>query len=136
MKNNSKHNNSLELIDINKLYDGLNEKMITINSNDFDEIVNNAIFKPSVKSDHDKKTINIINSNPQLEEALEPWSNGGKDIIVEVNGNLFNQQDYEIIQKLNDIIKDSGEIGEFELGNLKIKINSLKEYQSDLICVS
>ena len=59
MKNNSKHNNSLELIDINKLYDGLNEKMITINSNDFDEIVNNAIFKPSVKSDHDKKTINI-----------------------------------------------------------------------------
>ena len=59
MKNNSKHNNTLELIDINKLYDGLNEKMITINSNDFDEIVNNAIFKPSVKSDHDKKTINI-----------------------------------------------------------------------------
>tara|TARA_R110000787_G_scaffold237028_2_gene343490 strand:+ start:3407 stop:4477 length:1071 start_codon:yes stop_codon:yes gene_type:complete len=80
-----------------------------------------------------KKSINITNPNPQLEDALEPWSNGGKDIIVEVNGNMFNQQDYQIIQKLNDIIKDSGEIGEFKLGNLKIKINSLKEYQKELI---
>ena len=39
----------------------------------------------------------------------------------------------EILQKLNDIIKDSGEIGEFELGNLKITINSLKTYERDLI---
>ena len=46
---------------------------------------------------------------------------------------MFNQQDYDIIQKLNDIVKDSGEIGEFKLGNLKIKINSLKEYQNELI---
>ena len=59
MKNNSKHNNSLELIDINKLIDGLNEKLISINDDEFDEIINNAIFKPSVKSDHNKKTINI-----------------------------------------------------------------------------
>ena len=80
-----------------------------------------------------KKSINIINPNPQLKEALEPWFNDGEDIIVEVNGNMFNQQDYDIIQKLNDIVKDSGEIGEFELGNLKIKINSLKEYQNELI---
>ena len=36
-------------------------------------------------------------------------------------------------QKLNDIVKDSGEIGEFELGNLKITINSLKTYEKDLI---
>jgi hypothetical protein len=79
------------------------------------------------------KSINIKNSNPQLEEALGPWANGGKDIIVEIDGNNFNQQDFQIIQKLNDIIKDSGEIGEFELGNLKITINSLKEYQNELI---
>ena len=58
---------------------------------------------------------------------------GGKDIIVEIDGNTFNQQDYQIIQKLNDIIKDSGEIGQFKLGNLQITINSLEEYQNDLI---
>jgi hypothetical protein len=80
-----------------------------------------------------KKGVNIINSNPQLQEALEPWFNGGKDIMVKVNGNKFTQQDFQIIQKLNDIIKDSGEIGQFELGNLHITINSLKEYQNDLI---
>ena len=99
-------------------------------------IVQHDPFMKPIISPVYKKTINIINSTPQLEEVLEPWSNSGKDIIVEVNGNTFNQQDFQIIQKLNDIIKDSGEIGEFELGNLKIKINSLKEYQNDLICVS
>lgn len=96
-------------------------------------VVQHDQFMKPIVSPVYKKTINIINSNPQLEEALEPWSNGGKDIIVEVNGNLFNQQDYQVIQKLNDIIKDSGEMGEFKLGNLKIKINSLKEYQNELI---
>jgi predicted transport protein len=56
--------------------------------------------------------------------------------MVEVDGNNFTQQDFQVIQKLNDIIKDSGEIGQFELGNLQITINSLEEYQNELICVS
>ena len=97
-------------------------------------VQHDSLMKPIVSPVY-KKTINITNSNSQLDEALEPWSNGGKDIIVEVNGNAFNQQDFQIIQKLNDIVKDSGEIGEFELGNLKIKINSLTEYQNELIKV-
>ena len=83
-----------------------------------------------------KKGVIINNPNPQLTEALEPWFNGGEDIIVEVNGSNFNQQDFQILQKLNDIVKDSGEIGEFELGNLKITINSLKEYQNELIKIN
>tara|TARA_R110001583_G_scaffold33731_5_gene113816 strand:+ start:3011 stop:4135 length:1125 start_codon:yes stop_codon:yes gene_type:complete len=98
-------------------------------------VQHDQFMKPIVSPVY-RKSINIINSNPQLDEALEPWSNGGKDIIVEVNGNLFNQQDFQVIQKLNDILKDSGEIGEFELGNLKITINSLEEHQNELICVS
>ena len=59
------------------------------------------------------------------------------DIIVEVNGALFNQQDYQIITQLPEILKDSGEIGSFELGNLKITINSLDTYEHNLIsCVT
>ena len=58
---------------------------------------------------------------------------GGKDIIVEIDGNNFNQQDFVIIQQLGAIIEDSGEIGEFELGNLKINISSLKSYEKELI---
>ncbi len=99
-------------------------------------IVQHDQFMKPIISPVYKKTINIINSNPQLEEALEPWSNGGKDIIITVDGNRFNNEDYRHIQNMNDIIKGSGEIGEFELENLKITINSLKEYQNDLICVS
>ena len=34
---------------------------------------------------------------------------------------------------INDIIKDNDEIGEFELGNLKVKINVIKDYSKDLI---
>lgn len=83
-----------------------------------------------------KKSVKITNSYAQLDSALEPWFNGGEDIIVEIDGKTFQQQDYQIIQQLNSIIKDSGEIGEFQLGNLKITINSMTEYQDELVVMS
>jgi len=90
-------------------------------------------FRNSIHNVVYKKSIKIHNSNSQLEQVLEPWFNGGEDIIVEVDGNSFTQQDFITIQQLNDIIKESGEIGSFELGNLKITINSMDEYQNTLI---
>lgn len=91
-----------------------------------------ALMKPIVHPVYRKKLV-LNNSNPQLQETLEIWFNGGEDIIVEINGNNFTQQDFQYVTQLNEIIKDNGEIGEFELGNLKIKINSLNEYQNNLI---
>ena len=97
-------------------------------------IKNNEYHYPTLSPVYKKSIIfSPLNMQPQLEELLEPWFNGGEDIIVEVDGNNFTQQDYQIIQQLNDIIKDSGEVGEFELGNLKIQINDLKDYSQDLI---
>ena len=96
-------------------------------------VVQHDQFMKPIISPVYNKTIDIINSNPQLEKTLEPWSNGGKDILIKIDGNNFNQQDFQILQKLNDIIKDSGEIGEFELGNLKITINSLETQEKKLI---
>jgi len=90
-------------------------------------------FRNSIYNTVYKKSVKIHNSNSQLEQVLEPWFNGGNDIIVEINGNTFNQQDFNIITQLNDIIKENGEIGSFELGNLKITINSMSEYQDTLI---
>jgi hypothetical protein len=81
---------------------------------------------------YNKKCI-IINENDSIKQALEPWFNGGEDIIVEVDGNNFTQQDYIYIHQLNDIVKDNNELGEFMLGNLKIKVNSLEEHQNKLI---
>jgi hypothetical protein len=90
-------------------------------------------FRDSIHNVVYKKSIKITNSNPQLEQVLNPWFNEGQDIIVEVDGNTFTQEDFSVIQQLNDIIKEDGEIGSFELGNLKITINSMNEYQNDLI---
>lgn len=92
-------------------------------------------FRSSIYNVVYKKSIIIHNSNPQLDQILKPWFNGGDDIIVEVNGNIFTQEDFQIIQQLNDIIKENGEIGSFELNNLKITIKSMNEYQNSLIKV-
>ena len=46
---------------------------------------------------------------------------------------IINQQDYIYAQQIPEILKDSGEIGEFELGNLKINIIQLNTYEKDLI---
>ena len=58
------------------------------------------------------------------------WEN---DIVIEFDATKLTQQNFQLLMQMPGIIQDSGEIGEFELGNLKITINSLKEYQNDLI---
>ena len=55
------------------------------------------------------------------------------DITIKVDGKTFNQQDMQLIGQLSEIIQDNGEVGEFELGNLKIQINDLTTYENDLI---
>lgn len=80
-----------------------------------------------------KKSIVFTSPNPQLEQALKPWFNDGEDIVVTVNSQAFTQEDYNVIMSLNAILQDSGEVGQFELGNLHIQINALTEYQNDLI---
>jgi hypothetical protein len=58
------------------------------------------------------------------------------DILIEIDGNTFEQQDFQIIQQLSEILQDSGEVGKFELGNLKIQINSLNTYEHELIKIN
>ena len=61
------------------------------------------------------------------------YPEGENDIVVEFDIKQFNQQSFQIIQQLPEIIKQSGEVGEFELDIFKITIHSLTEYQNDLI---
>jgi hypothetical protein len=81
---------------------------------------------------YNKKYI-LNKNNDSLKNALEIWFNGGEDIIVEINSEAFTQQDYMYVQQLNDIIKENNELGVFELGNLKITVNSLEEQQQKYI---
>lgn len=82
---------------------------------------------------YNKQLIIHGNVNNDVKQLLGYWFNGGDDVVVEINGTLFNQQDYMYIQQLNDIIKDNNELGTFELGNLKITVNNLTEQQNKLI---
>jgi len=69
-----------------------------------------------------------------LHERIKPYNNEkNNDILISIDGTTLTQEDFNIIQQLSEIFKDSGGMGEFELGNLKITINSLTEYQNDLI---
>lgn len=55
------------------------------------------------------------------------------DIVLEFDYLNFSPTTWQIIQQLPEIIKESGEVGEFELDIFKVTINSLTEYQNDLI---
>jgi hypothetical protein len=90
-------------------------------------------FRTSIYNKVYNKKLILPSPNSELENLLGIWFNGGEDITVEINPATFTQNDYNVIQQLNDIIFSSGEIGQFELGSLKITINSLQEYQNDLI---
>jgi len=93
------------------------------------------LMKPIVSPVYKKKVI-IHNLAHGLDQLLDPWFNGGDDIVVEVDGNKFNNEDFNYIMSLNEIIQDNGEIGEFELGNLKITINKIEDKSKDLIFIN
>jgi glycosyltransferase involved in cell wall biosynthesis len=65
------------------------------------------------------------------------------DIIIEIDGNSFTQQDFSYIQKFAEIIANDNQLvgsdglsgpEQFELGNLSISIYKLNTYEKELIC--
>ena len=56
------------------------------------------------------------------------------DIVIEIDGKKFSDQDFQYIQQISLIIMQNNPgIGKFELGNLEIRVNKLKEYTDNLI---
>ena len=70
-----------------------------------------------------KRILNTKYNDPQ----------GENDIVVEFNARLLNNETFQLLTQLSNIIHDNGEVGEFELDIFKITINSMNEYQKDLI---
>jgi glycosyltransferase involved in cell wall biosynthesis len=69
-----------------------------------------------------------------LKQRVLPFANEKNcEILVDIDGKTFNQEDYKIIIQLPEIIKDSGSTGQFELNNIKVHIIQMNEYQNDLI---
>jgi hypothetical protein len=79
--------------------------------------------QPNTQFDLSKRVLCIGHNDPI----------GENDIVVEFNATQLNQQNFQIIQQLSEIIKESGEIGEFEIDIFRITINHLEEHQNELI---
>jgi len=58
---------------------------------------------------------------------------GENDIVIEFDATQLTQQNFQLLQQLPSIIKESGEIGRFELDIFTIEINHLEEYTKNLI---
>jgi len=79
--------------------------------------------QPNTNFDLSKRVYTVEHNDPKLEN----------DIVVEFDANQLTQQSFNIIQQLSEILQESGQVGEFELDIFKITINSMTEYQNDLI---
>jgi len=80
----------------------------------------------------------IIKEQPNtlydLKERIKPFDNEkNNEILIEVDQGTFNQQDFQIIQQLPQIIQQQGQPGKFRLGNIVIEIVQMNEYQNNLI---
>jgi glycosyltransferase involved in cell wall biosynthesis len=74
------------------------------------------------------------NTTIDLSEKIKPYDNEkNNEILVTIEGNTFNQQDFGYIQQLSEILNNSGEIGSFEIGNLHIDVIQINTYEKELI---
>ena len=58
-----------------------------------------------------------------------------EDVVIEVDGKAFSNEDFQLIQLLPDILKEQGQPGKFKLGNLIITVHRLTEVQDGLIYI-
>tara|TARA_R100000700_G_C3175965_1_gene150882 strand:- start:1987 stop:3213 length:1227 start_codon:yes stop_codon:yes gene_type:complete len=79
-------------------------------------------------------------SNTQFNLDNKIWMYGNKkprdlknNIIVEFDCNQLNNQNFQTIVNLSEILQQSGELGKMELDIFKFHINSLKTYEKELI---
>jgi len=74
------------------------------------------------------------NTQFNLEERIRPYNNEKQnEILVSFDASKLTQQNFQVIQQLSEIIKESGEIGSFELDIFTINIIQMNEYQNTLI---
>ena len=69
-----------------------------------------------------------------LDNRIKPYDNEKNNgILVNIDGAKLLQEDFRLIDQLPEIINDSGEIGQFEIGNLHIDIFNLETFEKTLI---
>jgi glycosyltransferase involved in cell wall biosynthesis len=69
------------------------------------------------------------------ERVLKDSDLCGNDITIRLDAKKLDQETFGYIQQLSQIIDQHGEVGTFDLGPLRITIDSLEEYQDSLIFI-
>jgi len=94
---------------------------------DMHVIIDSYIEKeqPNTAYDLSKRVFHVNHNDPY----------GENDIIIEFDATQLNNFYFNHLQQISEIIKESGENGEFELDVFKITIFNMKEYQNDLIYI-
>ena len=77
------------------------------------------------------------NTKYNLDERVKLYGNNKvselHDICVEFDCNQLNNQNFQVLVNLSEMLQDSGEVGEMEYGIFKFYIKSLKTYEKNLI---
>ena len=55
------------------------------------------------------------------------------DVVIHIDGQRFGNNEMYYVQEISSIIADNGEVGEFELGNLRIEIRDMRTWENELI---
>jgi hypothetical protein len=74
-----------------------------------------------------------FNLSDRVKNIDTQYTKGAHDIIIEIDAQRFYETDMHAIQQISEIISDSGSVGEFNLGNVKVIINDLVTYENNLI---
>jgi glycosyltransferase involved in cell wall biosynthesis len=74
------------------------------------------------------------NTKFDLKEKIKSYYDEKQnDILISFDCSKLTQQEFQLLQSMPEIIKESGEIGSFELNIFRIDINKMDEYQNNLI---
>jgi hypothetical protein len=106
-----------------------------------------AVYEPWCNNIYIKDDMGVLESSYydleqshtkfNLKDRIRGYMFGDKDkpndIIVEFDATLMNQDSFNMLMQLSDIITESGEVGTFELDIFKISINNMTTYEHTLI---
>jgi glycosyltransferase involved in cell wall biosynthesis len=81
------------------------------------------IEQANTSFDLSKRVLTVEHNDPIAEN----------NIVIEFDGTKLTNENFQLLQRLPEIIHDSGEIGQFELDIFKLTINSLETYEHTLI---
>lgn len=93
---------------------------------EYDQITRQYIESEQRNTMYDMST-RVYAYNPYTSTQIQ------NDIVVEFAYSELDQESSYVLTHLSDVITDSGEVGQFEIGNIKITINKLETYQHNLV---